>query len=102
MWYKIYSGLGGGFGGATYQGTYEYESVDEAYADAYRLAVEEYESYEGCHGIMSWQDCYEDYVDSWNCEPEPSEIDDMYQEEIESWICFYIKPATGPDDIDDE
>lgn len=53
MKYKIYAGLSGGFGGATYQKTEDYSSMDEALEDAYALAVEEYQSYEGCHGIMS-------------------------------------------------
>lgn len=52
MKYKIYAGLSGGFGGATYQKTEDYSSMDEALEDAYALAVEEYQSYEGCHGIM--------------------------------------------------
>lgn len=56
MKYKIYAGLSGGFGGATYQKTEDYSSMDEALEDAYNLAVEEYQSYEGCHGIMSWDD----------------------------------------------
>lgn len=56
MKYKIYAGLSGG---ATYQKTEDYSSMDEALEDAYVLAVEEYQSYEGCHGIMSWDDCRE-------------------------------------------
>ena len=64
MKYKIYAGLSGGFGGATYQKTEDYSSMDEALEDAYALAVEEYQSYEGCHGIMSWDDCREDLIDS--------------------------------------
>lgn len=47
MKYKIYAGLSGGFGGATYQKTEDYSSMDEALEDAYALAVEEYQSYEG-------------------------------------------------------
>ena len=60
MKYKIYAGLSG----ATYQKTEDYSSMDEALEDAYALAVEEYQSYEGCHGIMSWDDCREDLIDS--------------------------------------
>ena len=33
-WYKIYAGLGGGFGGAEYKGTFEYKSEADAEADA--------------------------------------------------------------------
>ena len=59
-WFKIYAGLSGGFGGANYHGTYEYESIDDALKEAYLLAEEEYQSYEGCHGILSYADCEED------------------------------------------
>ena len=62
--FHLYAGLGGGFGGARYNQTIEAENIDEACEAAYELAVEEYQSYEGCHGIMNWGDCYEDAVES--------------------------------------
>ena len=97
-WFKIFAGMGGSFGGAQYHGTYEYEDEREAYDDAYRIAEEEYQSYEGCHGIMSWQDCYEDLRDSFGEEPDEEDVNLHYREEIEGWISCYIQPATGPDD----
>ncbi len=106
-WFKIYAGLGGGFGGANYHGTFEFESMDEAHREAYRLAEEEYQSYEGCHGILSYDDCEEDLRDSGFIGEDmtDSEIEDAvadhYLEEIESWIDFYVLPATGPDDQDE-
>ena len=48
MKYKIYAGLGGG---ATYQMTEDYATIDEALEDAYNLSVEEYQSYEGMHEL---------------------------------------------------
>ena len=57
-WFKIYCGMSGSFGGASYNGTYEYANIDEATEDAYRMAEEEYQSYEGCHGIMSLEDVF--------------------------------------------
>ena len=107
-WFKIYCGMGGSFGGARYNGTYEYTDIDEATADAYRMAEEEYQSYEGCHGIMSPEDIEEDLRESdfITDDMTDDEIADMiyslYQEEIESWISYYVQPATGPDDQDDE
>lgn len=100
--YKIYAGLGGGFGGANYQGTHEFATENEACNYAYNLAVEEYQSYEGCHGILSWDDCREDLLDF---DPD-IEIDDgdvfcRYQEEIEAWIQYYVRPANGSEDVDD-
>ena len=100
--------MGGSFGGARYNGTYEYADIDEATADAYRMAKEEYQSYEGCHGILSYADCEEDLQDSGFIDGDMSddEIEDMvyshYREEIESWISYYALPATGPDDQDED
>ena len=107
-WFKIYAGLGGGFGGATYHGTYEYDNIDEACHEAYCLAEEEYQSYEGCHGIMSLEDVEQDLRDSGFIDGDMTDAEvedcvaDHYLEEIESWICFYALPATGPDDQDEE
>ena len=107
-WFKIYCGMGGSMGGAQYNGTYEYADIDEATADAYRMAEEEYQSYEGCHGILSYADCEEDLQDSGFIDGDMSddEIEDMvyshYREEIESWISYYALPATGPDDQDED
>ena len=106
-WFKIYAGLGGGFGGANYHGTFEFENMDEAHQEAYRLAEEEYQSYEGCHGILSYEDCEQDLRDSGFIDDDMAdgEIEDIianhYLEEIESWIDFYVLPATGPDDQDE-
>lgn len=102
-WFKIYCGMGGSMGGARYNGTYKYADIDEATADAYRMAEEEYQSYEGHHGIMSWDDCYEDLMESNDgIEPSDDDVSDHYREEIESWIRYYALPATGPDDQDEE
>ena len=62
--FKIFAGLSGGFGGPNYHGTYEYPNRDEAMKDAYDLAFEEYESYGGYHGLMTWDDVYQDLMDS--------------------------------------
>lgn len=106
-WFKIYAGMGGSFGGAQYHGTYEYNDIDEAYRDAYRMAEEEYQSYEGCHGIMSFEDVEKDLRDSGfiGDDMTDAEVEDMvasrYLEEIESWIAYYVLPATGPDDTEE-
>lgn len=104
-WFKIYVGLNGGFGGATYHGTYEYADEQEASIAAHELAVEEYQSYEGYHGIMSLEDCRED-AEADRDTIDENEFEDMvenrYQEEIESWIEYYVRPATSEHDTDDE
>ena len=107
-WFKIYAGMGGSFGGARYNGTYEYADIDEATAEAYRIAEEEYQSYEGCHGIMSPEDVEEDLRDSGFIEEDMTDdevadmIDYHYREEIESWISYYALPATDSNDKDDD
>lgn len=89
MKYRIYAGLGGSFGGATYQMTEDYTSIDEALEDAYNLSVEEYQSYEGMHGIMSWENCREESGFDYDDES----VDSRYQEELESWLSYYVEPA---------
>lgn len=105
--FYLYAGLSGGFGGAHYNQSIEAEDIDEACKFAYDLAVEEYQSYEGCHGIMSWDDCYEDAVESnfidkeTMTEKEINEyIDDMYQDQIESWIEYYAVKDEGQEPED--
>lgn len=100
-WYKLYAGLGGGFGGATYECTAEFDNEDEALNAAYDLAFDEYASYEGYHGILSWDDCLEEYEETWGMNHTDSDIDDYYNEQVESWIEYYVVEATGPDDVDD-
>ena len=91
--YRIYAGLSGGFGGAVYQGTFECKSQQEAEWQAYDIAVEEYESYGGSHGLLDWDGCYEDLLESGWIDPghqSDSEIhrmvEDAYREQVESWI----------------
>lgn len=82
--YNIYAGLGGGFGGKDYKYTDDFTTEADAIEAAYECAIEEYQSYEGCNGILSEGDIAEENgLDL--CDDE-EEIQDMYQEEIESWI----------------
>lgn len=105
--FHLYAGLGGGFGGARYNQTIEAENIDEAYECAYELAVEEYQSYEGLHGILSWAECYEDAMESGFIDESTmtedeiaTYVDDMYQEEIEGWIEYYAVKDEGQDPED--
>ena len=101
-WFKIYAGMGGSFGGAIYHGTYEYNDAQEASLEAYSLAVEDYEGYAGYYGVLSRENCREDIIESFGYEPTDEEVEDRYQEEIESWIEYYARPATSEHDIDDK
>jgi hypothetical protein len=99
--YEIYAGMGGGFGGAKYIGTYEYEDEEDALDDARMQAVEEYQSYEGSHGIMSWDDCKADLEESFpDQEFDEEDIDMHYEEELESWLSYYVQEV-DPLDVAD-
>lgn len=88
MLYDIYAGLSGGFGGATFQVTEEYIDEDSATEAAYEIAVEIYQSYEGMHGILCWEECKEILEEEWG-EVTDEDVDDYYREEVEGWIEYY-------------
>ena len=87
MKYNIYAGLGGSFGGATYQGTGDFSSLASAEEMAYQCAVEEYEMWEGTHGIRSWADIADE--ECLDYEEDEYEINEMYEDEKESWMTYY-------------
>ena len=98
--YNIYAGLGGGFGGASYQGTGDFKRLADAENEAYQLAVEEYESYSGCHGLLSRGVVADenglDYTE------DSAEIDELYIEEMESWLDYYAVLEEEDEDLDPE
>ena len=91
MKYAIYAGLSGGFGGAIFQYVGDFDSEDEALGAAHDKAVEEYESYEGCHGLMDWEDVRDDLRESWDEEPGEDDVRERYIEEVESWIDYRVE-----------
>ena len=110
--YRIYAGLGGGFGGASFEGIYEYRNQEEAERAAYVMAAEEYESYAGMHGLLDYDGIREDLEESGFIDTiDENEIDDMvdnaYMEYMESWLDYRAEEVTddgdcGPDiDHDD-
>lgn len=88
MKYNIYAGLSGSFGGATYRGTLECEDIMEAEQYAYECALEEYESYSGCHGLLTWDDIAEE--NNLDINENSVEIDCLYTEQLEDWIEYYV------------
>lgn len=91
--YDIYAGLGGGFGDARLVAEAEkFENEEAAVKYAYECALEEYQSYEGYYGIVSYGDilnCPEDYglEDGFTEE----DVQEIYQEEIKSWITYCVE-----------
>lgn len=91
--YDIYAGLGGGFGGAHLVAeAEEFENQEAAVKYAYECALEEYQSYEGCYGIVSYGDIL-NYPEDYGLEDGFTEEDvqEIYQEEIESWITYCVE-----------
>lgn len=100
MKYNLYAGLNGGFGGANlvFKGA-EYNDIEEATEAAYEYAVEEYQSYEGYHGLTSYNDIKENPEDyGLDKDPEAEDIDEVYTEEVESWIEYYAIPTAEDDE----
>ena len=100
MKYNLYAGLSGGFGGANlvFKGA-EYNDIEEATKAAYEYAVEEYQSYEGYHGLTSYDDIKENPEDyGLDEDSEAEDIDEVYTEEVESWIEYYAIPTAEDDE----
>lgn len=98
MKYNIYAGLNGRFGGATYQGTEDFDNIDEATDVAYQIACEEYDAHAGSYGLRCWGDiAVEEDLDE---EDDELEIDEIYTEEREDWIEYYAV-LTEEDDLEE-
>lgn len=88
--YNLYAGLNGGFGGARYDHTEEFATQADAEHAAYALAKEEYESYEGCHGLRSYENIVEDSgipADEMTSE-DRDDCWEEYMEEMEGWLDY--------------
>ena len=87
MKFKLSWGLGGGFGGSAEQDeVFEFDTEEQAIDYAYAKAVEEYESYEGLHGIRSLDEIKEED----GIEDEDEALC-AYNEEMESWLDYSVK-----------
>lgn len=82
--FEIRYGLGGGFGGA---GDWEpcegVDTLDEAVDCAYEQACQEYDSYEGMHGLGSFDEIQEENPD-WDEE----EVEEQWRENREGWLDY--------------
>lgn len=93
--YNIYAGLGGSFGGATYQFTSNLE-VEEAEHQSWERACEIYESYEGYHGLLDYSDAIEEYCKENEIEEyllteiDYEVVNDIYNEYREQWMEYYV------------
>lgn len=80
----------------------EFESVEAATEAAYDWAIEDYQLYEGYHGlpnkgmIMDNPEEYglsEDYLES--------ELEDVYMDAVESWIQYWAQEIHDLDELQD-
>jgi hypothetical protein len=87
MW-QIRYGLGGGFGGCErneWEDCEEANNEDQACDYAYEMACQEYEMYDGMHGLRNTADIMEeDEVDE-------EEAEEIWREERESWLDYEVR-----------
>lgn len=82
--FAIRYGLGGGFGGLRMTPEVcEFEDQDDADKYAWEMAVQEYESYGGMHGLTTMEEVMEDRGIT-----DEEEGWEEYLEDIESWLCY--------------
>ena len=104
--YNLYAGLGGGFGGMQYHYTEEFDTREEAVDAAYQIAREDYESYEGLYGLMSWTDIKEEYchenglTEDQLTDEDYQMIDMSYEDELESWLSYAVTTVEEDPDHD--
>ena len=95
--FKIYAGLSGGFGGARFCEVYECGSRAEAETYAREVAIEEYESYGGYHGLYTWdsmrQEIADDEYDGDIEAVDPEDVDMRMLEEVEGWLTYKVIPV---------
>ena len=94
MVYNIYVGFSSRFGGAEFHTSEDFPSKEDAVEYARDIAIQEYQSYEGCHGIYRLQDIQEEYQDfGLDDDFTEEELEKGYLEEIEPLIEYYVTPA---------
>lgn len=100
-WYRLYINSVGG--GTACEGPYEYKSEEDAMVMARVMAIDDYESFEGYHGIPDVNDIMENKED-YGLDIDATEDDcwDVYYDQRKSWIDYWVVEASGPDDIDED
>lgn len=94
--FRIYIGLGGGFGGYRYSETDWFLGEDDAWDYAYEQAFENYLSYVGLHGLRDIDQIVEE---------EGVDKDEAYgimREDAESWLSYDISEVFEGEPLKDE
>ena len=95
--YRIYAGLGGGFGGANYIKTIEGVEESDAETEAYEEALNIYNGYEGLHGLFNREDALEEDPDLTEHELYCMEEDDKNE-----WLEYWAEEDDGTKNFDEE
>lgn len=100
-WYRLYIHSVGG--GEVCEGPREFKSKENAQDEARIMAIDDYESFEGYHGIPDIGDIMENMED-YGLDRDATEDDcwDVYYEQREGWLDYWVEEASGPDDIDED
>lgn len=96
MRFKIFAGLGGGFGGAEFQYIKEFASLEDAEEAAWSAAADIYDRRAGSNGLRTISDIVdEDYSGKEFLNYDLVELEEMaeeqYSEEKESWLDYYAE-----------
>ena len=100
-WYRLYINSVGG--GTECEGPREYKTKEDAMDDARQMAIDDYESFEGYHGIPDIGEIIED-KEGYGLDEDTSEDEcwEVYYEQREGWMNYWVVEANGPDDIDED
>ena len=97
--FKIYAGLSGGFGGAHFCEVYECGSQAEAETYAREVAIEEYESYGGYHGLYTWDSMRQEIADD-EYDGDIEAVDPEDVEMLQDMIIAAVNEALRAADVD--
>lgn len=90
----IFGGMGRGFGGPSYLGDIDAKDEEEAIRESRYLVEEDYQSYEGLHGIPSWDDVQEELRSEMGDEEiNEDTVEELYQQYISDNTSHWVAPA---------
>lgn len=84
-------GLSGGFGGIHNYEVINAPSLEVASKEAYELAYEEYQNYDGTQGLRTEEEILEEAIEQGIENPEEYAAEE-YNEEVEGWIEYICLP----------
>lgn len=96
--YKAYHGLGGRLGGAREYNIIEAENESQALEIAYKMAVEDYQSYEGMYKLETFYDVVNNYNNenpndklNPNVDEEHNILEKIYLDKISRWLDYWVE-----------